>query len=294
MYQVLGQDFQVTLRAIAEAGNRVLPAFHSGPQQSAGHHHGRSGNSSPIRFDVNGQINSYEYRSVGIILRVTPFITDEGLVEMIVSRISNLADQIPIAVGLSAPSSIPAAIVVVTPNGQTDHRRTHARPEPRPREDSVSGHIPGLGFLFKNKNTAGSNRAFSKVLLTACPAPDPTGRMTSNAKKPPACSSVLSEQELNRFLPMCEKKPAGQKKSRRAKSVGSERQRGTRSAVNHGCRPPELFRSEHSSWASGFGDQRPLFLGRQAIEGTQHRLDRRQLDVGVHTGAHRVRPSPSE
>ena len=67
--------------------------------------------------------NTIRYDNVGIILRVTPFITSEGTVEMIVApEISQLTDQtVPIGNNTSAPviSKRSAETVVVTPHAQT-------------------------------------------------------------------------------------------------------------------------------------------------------------------------------
>ena len=67
--------------------------------------------------------NTIKYDNVGIILRVTPFITSEGTVEMIVApEISALTDQtVPIGNNISAPviSKRSAETVVVTPHAQT-------------------------------------------------------------------------------------------------------------------------------------------------------------------------------
>ena len=54
----------------------------------------------------NLPINSIEYRDVGIILRVTPFITSENYVEMIVAPEISSLDQsqtVQIAQGVNAP-----------------------------------------------------------------------------------------------------------------------------------------------------------------------------------------------
>ncbi len=67
--------------------------------------------------------NTIQYDNVGIILRVTPFITSEGTVEMIVApEISALTDQtVPIGNNTFAPviSKRSAETVVVTPHAQT-------------------------------------------------------------------------------------------------------------------------------------------------------------------------------
>lgn len=73
--------------------------------------------------ELGGTINTVQYDNVGIILRVTPFITAEGTVEMIVApEISALTDQtVAISNNASAPviSKRSAETVVVTPNAQT-------------------------------------------------------------------------------------------------------------------------------------------------------------------------------
>jgi general secretion pathway protein D len=71
----------------------------------------------------NNTINTIQYDNVGIILRVTPFITSKNSVEMIVApEISALTDQtVPISNTASAPviSKRSAETVVVTPNART-------------------------------------------------------------------------------------------------------------------------------------------------------------------------------
>lgn len=76
------------------------------------------------RITDDGQtINTIQYDNIGIILRVTPFITSDGMVEMIVApEISNLTDRtVPISNNASAPviAKRSAETVVVTPNGAT-------------------------------------------------------------------------------------------------------------------------------------------------------------------------------
>ena len=134
IYQVLGDDFSVTLRAIAQAGDAELlsrPSVMARNNQQAVI---TVGQQVPLitstRFDTFGnQINSVTYTDVGIILRVTPFIGADGMVEMIVApETSDLADKsqwVPISSGGSGNVSAPtintrsANTVVVTPDGQT-------------------------------------------------------------------------------------------------------------------------------------------------------------------------------
>jgi general secretion pathway protein D len=130
LYQMLGQDFQATLRAIATAGKAEIlsrPSILTRNSQQATISLGQEVPliTSTTFNAVGNQINNVTYTSVGIILKVTPFITSDGMVEMIVTpESSGLADRsqwVPVAVGALAPviNSRMADTVVVVPNGQT-------------------------------------------------------------------------------------------------------------------------------------------------------------------------------
>ena len=90
LYQILGTDYQATLRAIAQSGNaKVLsrPSILARNNQPATITVGQSVPliSSVSYNGLNGTpINAISYRDVGVILKVTPFITADGLVEMMV------------------------------------------------------------------------------------------------------------------------------------------------------------------------------------------------------------------
>ena len=108
------------------------------------------------RITDDGQtINTIQYDNVGIILRVTPFITSDGTVEMIVApEISTLTDQtVPISNNASAPviAKRSAETVVVTPHGQTvvigglmETQRTETV-----QKIPILGDIPFLGIPFR-------------------------------------------------------------------------------------------------------------------------------------------------
>ena len=108
------------------------------------------------RITDNGQtINTVQYDNVGIILRVTPFITSEGTVEMIVApEISTLTDK-TVAISDKANSPViakrSAETVVVTPNAKTVVIGGLMETQ---KIESISkvpilGDIPILGFPFK-------------------------------------------------------------------------------------------------------------------------------------------------
>src|SRR5438477_12210557 len=118
-----------------------------------------------VRYDTLGNaINSISYQSVGIILRVTPFITSEGLVEMILSPetselVADRSQWVPISSGPGGTVSAPlintrsADTVVVTPNGQTVIIGGLMEDSKADTESRIPllGDIPILGNLFKHK-----------------------------------------------------------------------------------------------------------------------------------------------
>ena len=126
--RVLADDWSATLRALATKGKvEVLsrPSIMARNNQEAvivvGQEVPFITNS---RTDALGNLtNTITYDNVGVILRVTPFITSEGTVEMIVApEISSLTEQtVPISSTASAPviSKRSAETVVVTPNART-------------------------------------------------------------------------------------------------------------------------------------------------------------------------------
>ena len=118
---------------------------------------------SLVPFAQSGNINSitgqtipqYEYEPIGISLRVTPYITPHGLVELsLFPEISETTDEkITVADGLELPvfATRSAQTVVVTPNGKTvvigglmqDNKVESERKVP------FLGDIPILGSLFR-------------------------------------------------------------------------------------------------------------------------------------------------
>ena len=103
------------------------------------------------------QIPQYEYEPIGISLRVTPYITPHGLVELsLFPEISETTgDKIEVSEGLQLPvfATRSAQTVVVTPNGKTviigglmqDNKVETIRKVP------LLGDIPILGTLFRHK-----------------------------------------------------------------------------------------------------------------------------------------------
>src|SRR5207302_3278117 len=169
LYQLFSQDYTATLRAIATAGKaKVLsrPSIVARNNQPATIAVGQSVPLvTSVRFDNFGNaINSVTYQSVGIILRVTPFITSEGLVEMILQPetselVADRSQWVPISVGTGGTVSAPlinsrsADTVVVTPDGQTVIIGGLMEDSKAESESKIPflGDIPLLGNLFKHK-----------------------------------------------------------------------------------------------------------------------------------------------
>ena len=176
-HQVMADDWSVTLRALAEKGSlKVLsrPSILAVNNQEAVM---MVGQEVPFvtnsRVTENGQtINTIQYSEIGIILRVTPFITSDNLVQMIVSpEISTLTDQsVPISETVSSPviAKRAAETVVVTPDGKTvviggliDSNKTESV-----QKIPILGDIPLLGAAFRRKITKDSR---SELLIFLTP-----------------------------------------------------------------------------------------------------------------------------
>jgi len=215
LYQLFASDFQVTLRAIAQAGKAEVlsrPSILARNNQPATISLGQQVPLvSNTRFDaVNGQINTVTYQNVGIILRVTPFITQDGMVEMIVSpETSQLADRsqwVPISKDALAPviNSRMADTVVVVPDAQTviigglmENQMTMSE-----SKIPVLGDIPWLGNAFKRKQKQNTKTELM-IFLTPFIVPAAT-QLASLTAAERAMSTLkpqsISEAELERVL----------------------------------------------------------------------------------------------
>jgi general secretion pathway protein D len=214
LYQILGQDYQVTLRAIAQAGKTEVlsrPSILTRNNQPATI---TVGQSVPLVTSVSFSeltgipINSITYRDVGIILHVTPFITSDNLVEMIVSpQISQLSDQVvPISAGVTAPviDLRTADTVVVTPNGQTVIIGGLMRTQKTQSESKLPllGDIPGLGNLFKRKVKTNTKTELL-IFLTPHIVKQPTelaGISAAEKKSIELAPKAFTQEELDRFI----------------------------------------------------------------------------------------------
>ncbi len=223
-YQVMGSDFQATLKAIATAGKaQVLsrPSILARDGQLAKIVVGQeiylpSGVSYNTSGATTTPIINGSYTEVGIILNVTPFIGANNLVEMIVqpqtSAVDNSSPGQQIATGgvLGSPVYAPnlnirsADTVVVTPDAQPVVIGGLIA-NSKSQSDSkvpILGSIPVLGNLFKA--SVKSNKK-TELLMFLTPhivrAPEQLpGLANGEINQNPILTNSISEQELNRFL----------------------------------------------------------------------------------------------
>ncbi len=213
LYQIMGQDYQVTLRAIAQTGKAKIL---SRPSILARNNQPASilvGQSVPlitnVRYDTFGNaINSVSYTDVGIILKVTPFITSDGQVEMIVTpEISSVSatESVTISTGVQAPviDKRSADTVVVTPDGQTviiggliANRKTESI-----SKIPILGDIPWLGFAFRSTS---KKDVKTELLIFLTPhivqAPSQLLALSNKEQNKAGVTKTLTEEELNKYL----------------------------------------------------------------------------------------------
>ncbi len=222
LYQILGSDFQATVRAIASAGKTEVLSRPSVLVRNNQPATITVGSSIPLVTSVTynslgNPINTVQYQNVGVILSVTPFITTDGLVEMIVSpQISALTDQnIQISTGVSAPviSLISANTVVVTPDGVTVVIGGLMENDKTMIDSKIPllGDIPLLGALFKHKQKANTK---TELIIFLTPhvvqMPSQVAQVSaSESHRAEMAPKVFSDKELNKFFDTLPLKPSG-------------------------------------------------------------------------------------
>ena len=222
-YQIVGSDFQATLRAIAQAGkSQVLsrPSILARDGQLAkivvgqeiylpnGVTFTTTGNTStPI---INGQ-----YTEVGIILDCTPYIGNNGLVEMIlqpqISSVDTSSQGQEIAVGglLGSPVFAPnlnirsADTVVITPDSEPVVIGGLIGNQKSSSESKVPilGSIPILGQLFRSSSKADVKDELLMFLTPhIVPLPSQLPALSTTEQGHTLIPKSYSEQELDKFL----------------------------------------------------------------------------------------------
>jgi len=213
LYQILGKDYQATLRAIAASGKAEVlsrPSILARNNQPASVVIGQYVPLiTSVSYTDSGQpINSISYTAVGIILTVTPYITSDGMVQMIVAPQSSSVDStssVTLSQGITAPyiDTVSANTVAITPNGQTVvigglMHRTKA--------SSVSkipwlGDIPWLGNLFK-RTTTSAVREELLIFLTPyiITSNEQIASLSNYEHDHSLVPKSYTEQDLNRLL----------------------------------------------------------------------------------------------
>jgi general secretion pathway protein D len=219
IYSIVGDDFSATLRAIEEVGKvEVLsrPTILARNNQMATI---QVGDQVPLITSVNftalgTQENGIQYTTVGIILNVTPNITADGMVEMILApQISSVDTALAQTISYTTngtPITAPAIAiesantVVVTPDGQTVVIGGLMKNNKTSTDSKIPilGDIPGLGQLFHHKIQAVTKQELI-ILLTPYVVRTPTdlARMSQDERgRAPLAPKSFSQQELNQYL----------------------------------------------------------------------------------------------
>lgn len=224
-YQIVGKDFQATLKAIATAGkSQVLsrPSILARDGQLAkivvgqeiylpsGVSQQATAGLSPVTT-INGS-----YTEVGIILNVTPFIGANSLVEMIVQPLISSVDQTTSGQAISSggllgkPIFAPnlnirsADTVVVTPDAQpvviggliSNTKSSGDSKVP------ILGDIPLLGQLFRS-STKAAGKTELLIFLTPHIVDSPaqlSGYASTELHQASTLTNSITELELDRFL----------------------------------------------------------------------------------------------
>ena len=233
IYSIMGQDYTMTLHALATAGNgKILsrPSVIARNNQPATIMVGKEVPLiTSVRYDTFGNvINGVTYTQVGIILRVTPFITSDGLVQMILSPETSAVSKTDGQAISSGPSGqnpiIAPAIdkrsadtVVVTPTGQTVIIGGMIGDSKAEMESKIPflGDIPLLGNLFKRKITLESKSELI-IFLTphVIPAPSQFASLSMSERAKSAAVKAMSENELERYLDTLPNKDSKKKPSK--------------------------------------------------------------------------------
>jgi general secretion pathway protein D len=219
MYSIVGDDFSATLRAIEEIGNvQVLsrPTILARNNQMATI---QVGYQIPLPTGIiAGTVNSgtqtvITYTPVGIILNVTPNITVDGMVEMIVApQISSVDSSLGQEIGTTTNGPIVAPAiaiesantVVVTPDGQTVVIGGLMKNSKSTTDSKIPllGDIPGLGKLFHHKVSSNVKQELI-ILLTPYVVRTPTdlARMSQDERgRAKMAPKAFTQPELNQYL----------------------------------------------------------------------------------------------
>lgn len=212
-FNILNADVDATIHALATVGKTEIlsrPSILARSSQQATIMVGQE-----VPFITNSRIsdtgqttNTVQYQDIGIILRVTPFITSEGLVEMIVTpEISALSEK---TVAISETVNTPvidkrsADTVVVTPSDRTVVIGGLISNQSVNQDNKIPllGDIPLIGQVFKRTVTQNSK---TELLIFLTPHvvqnPDDLSKLTdSERSKLQLKSDAFKSEDVNKYL----------------------------------------------------------------------------------------------
>lgn len=232
--RVATDNWQATLYALAQNGNiNVLsrPSIMARNNQQAVIVVGQE-----VPFVTNSQItntgqtiNTIQYQDVGIILRVTPFITSNRTVEMIVApEISSISSQsVQISPTVSSPviDKRSAETVVVTPDATTVVIGGMMQKQRTTQVDKIPllGDLPVIGQAFRH-TVLGNTRTELLIFLTPYiiegteKMKDITNDEVNRTELP---SQAFSQEDLTRYLDTLKIKQRTDKPSQNSKFGGA-------------------------------------------------------------------------
>lgn len=209
-YQLLGRDITATIHAMAGVTKTEIlsrPSILTRSNQQATILVGQQVpivSGTQVAQTTGAITNTYTYQDVGIILKVTPFITAQGLVEMIVSpEISSISAQT--VAGQTVIDKRNADTVVVTPSDRTIVIGGLISTQKNDTETKVPllGDIPLIGYAFKRKN---SDSVKSELLIFLTPhvvaTPDELATL-SDAERGQLnmAPQAFDKADIGKFLP---------------------------------------------------------------------------------------------
>lgn len=214
-YRLLGRDVNATIHALSTVNKTEIlsrPSILTRSNQQATILVGQSVpiiTGSQVAQTTGTVTNTVAYQDVGIILRVTPFITADGLVEMILSpEISSIsATTVALTNNVNSPviDRRSADTVVVTKSDKTVVIGGLISNQAADTDHKVPilGDIPILGYAFKRKV---NNHTKTELLIFLTPhvinTPDDLDRITdSERQRLNLAPEAFDKADIGKFLP---------------------------------------------------------------------------------------------
>jgi general secretion pathway protein D len=213
-YSILGRDVSATIHALATTNKTEILSRPSILTRSGQQAMIMVGQTVPLTTGSRQDPTSgatfatISYQDIGIILRVTPFITTEGMVEMIVTpEISSLSQTtVSIGPGTNAPviDKRSADTVVVTPSDQTVVIGGLISTQNIDGESKVPllGDIPLLGYAFKYRT---KTKTKTELLIFLTPhvvqRPEDLAKIAQTEQaKLELSPKTFEKDEMNKFI----------------------------------------------------------------------------------------------